>query len=174
MSPLTNDKYLNMLDSTTFLICFTGESYLSLYNDIPYMKVFKLKKKKKSSWKPFFKRLLNPKYFHHKSIFWLLLVRKKENEVAQLCLTLCDPKECSLPGSSIHGIFQAKVLEWVAIAFSRGSSQPRDQTRVSHIAGSCFTFWATREAPLLVSHSSISFTFPFGKTLDSSISPNLQ
>ena len=46
MSPLTNDKYLNMLDSTIFLICFTGESYLSLYNDIPYMKVFKLKKKK--------------------------------------------------------------------------------------------------------------------------------
>ena len=43
---------------------------------------------------------------------------KSESEVAQLCLTLCDPMDCSLPGSSIHGIFQARVLEWVAIAFS--------------------------------------------------------
>ena len=54
--------------------------------------------------------------------------------------------DCSLPGSSIHGIFQARVLEWVAIFFSRGSSQPRDQTQVSHIAGKHFTIWATREA----------------------------
>ena len=43
---------------------------------------------------------------------------KSESQVAQLCLTLCDPMDCSLPGSSIHGIFQARVLEWVAIAFS--------------------------------------------------------
>ena len=53
---------------------------------------------------------------------------------------------CNLPGSSVHGIFQARVLEWVAISFSRGSSQPRDGTWVSHIAGRCFTIWATREA----------------------------
>ena len=45
---------------------------------------------------------------------------------AQLCLTLFDPVDCSLPGSSVRGIFQARVLEWVAISFSRGSSQPRD------------------------------------------------
>ena len=51
---------------------------------------------------------------------------ESETEVAQLCLTLCDPMDCSLPGSSIHGIFQARILEWVAISFSRGSSQPRD------------------------------------------------
>ena len=51
---------------------------------------------------------------------------ESESEVAQLCLTLCDPMDCSLPGSSIHGIFQARILEWVAISFSRGSSQPRD------------------------------------------------
>ena len=49
-----------------------------------------------------------------------------ENEVTQSCLTLCDPMVCSLPGSSVHGIFQARVLEWGAIAFSRRSSQPRD------------------------------------------------
>ena len=67
------------------------------------------------------------------------------SEVAQLCPTLCDPMDCSLAGSSIHGIFQARILEWVAISFSRGSSQPRDQTQVSHIVGRRFTVWATRE-----------------------------
>ena len=69
----------------------------------------------------------------------------KESEVTQLCPTLCDPMDCSLSGSSIHGIFQARVLEWIAISFSGGSSQPRNRTRVSHIAGRCFTIWATRE-----------------------------
>ena len=49
--------------------------------------------------------------------------------VAQLCLTLCDPLDCSPPGSSVHGILQGKILEWVAILFSRRSSQPRDQTQ---------------------------------------------
>ena len=49
-----------------------------------------------------------------------------ESEVAQSCLTLCDPMDCSLPGSSIHGIFQTRILEWVAISFSRRSSRPRD------------------------------------------------
>ena len=66
-------------------------------------------------------------------------------EVAQLCLTLWDPMDCSLPHSSIHGIFQARVLEWVAISFSKGSSQPRDRTWVSHIIGRRFIIWATRE-----------------------------
>ena len=56
------------------------------------------------------------------------------------------PMDCSPPGSSIHGIHQARILEWVAISFSRGSSQPRDWTQVSHIAGRCFNLWATREA----------------------------
>ena len=70
----------------------------------------------------------------------------KWSEVAQSCPILCDPMDCSPPGSSIHGIFQARVLEWVAISFSRGSSWPRGWTQVSHIAGRCFTIWATREA----------------------------
>ena len=55
------------------------------------------------------------------------------------------PMDCSLPGSS-HGIFWARVLEWVAISFSRWSSWPRDQTQVSHIRGRCFNLWASREA----------------------------
>ena len=58
---------------------------------------------------------------------------ENESEVAQSCPTLCDPMDCSLPGSSVHGIFQARVLEWGAISFSRGSSQPRDWTQVSCI-----------------------------------------
>ena len=58
----------------------------------------------------------------------------KESEVAQSCLTLCDPIDCSLSGSLVHGIFQARVLESVAISFSRESSQPRGLTWVSHIA----------------------------------------
>ena len=66
-------------------------------------------------------------------------------EVAQSCLTLCDPVDCSLPVSSIHGILQARILEWVAISFSRGSSQPRDQTQVSCTAGRRFTLWAIKE-----------------------------
>ena len=49
--------------------------------------------------------------------------------VAQLCLTVCDPMDCSPPGSSVHGILQVRILEWVAILFSRGSSRPRDQTQ---------------------------------------------
>ena len=51
--------------------------------------------------------------------------------VAQLCLSLCDSMDCSLPGSSVHGILQARILEWVAIPFSKVSSQPRDQSWVS-------------------------------------------
>ena len=59
------------------------------------------------------------------------------------------PMDCSLPGSSVHAIFQARVLEWVAISFSRGSSRPRDQTWVSRIVGRGFTIWATKEDTFL-------------------------
>ena len=65
--------------------------------------------------------------------------------VTQSCLTLCDPVNYSPPGSSVHGISQARILEWVSIPFSRGSSQPRDRTPLSCIAGRFFTIWATRE-----------------------------
>ena len=63
---------------------------------------------------------------------------KSESEVAQLSPTLCDPVHCSLTSSSVHGILQARILEWVTISFSRGSSRPRDRTRVSHIGGRRF------------------------------------
>ena len=72
-------------------------------------------------------------------------VIESESNIAQLCLTPCDPMDCSLPGSSIDGIFQARILEWVAISFSRRSSWPRDWTQISHIVGRHFIIWATRE-----------------------------
>ena len=66
----------------------------------------------------------------------------------QSCLTLCDPMNCSPPGSSVHGIFQARILEWVAPSFPRGSSWPRDWTCVFCTAGRFFTIWATMESPI--------------------------
>ena len=66
--------------------------------------------------------------------------------VAQSCPALCDPVDCSPAGSSVHGILQARILEWVAILFPGGSSWPRDRTLFSCIAGRFFTIWATREA----------------------------
>ena len=69
------------------------------------------------------------------------LLWKSENEVTQSCPTLWDPMDSSLPGSSIHRIFQARVVEWAAISFSRGSSQSRDRTWVSCIADRHFTAW---------------------------------
>ena len=60
--------------------------------------------------------------------------------VTQPCLPLCDPMDCSLPGSSVHGISQTRITEWVAMAFSWGSSQPRDVlTHISYIPGGFFT-----------------------------------
>ena len=66
--------------------------------------------------------------------------------VTQSCLTLCNPMNCSLPSSSVHGTYQVRILEWVAMPSSRGSSRPRNGTGVSWIAGGFFTSWATREA----------------------------
>ena len=65
--------------------------------------------------------------------------KKKKNEVTQSCPTLWDPMDCSLPGSSVCGILQARILEWVTIPSFRESSQPRNQIQVSHIEGTLFT-----------------------------------
>ena len=73
-------------------------------------------------------------------------MEKCESVVTQSCPTLCDPVDCSPPDSSVHGIFQARILEWVAILFYKRSSRPMDPTQVSRIAGRLFTIWATREA----------------------------
>ena len=73
--------------------------------------------------------------------------------VAQSCPTLCDTMGCSPPGSSLQGILQARTLEWVATPFYRGSSWPKDQTRVSSITGRLFTIWASKEAHIIVHKS---------------------
>ena len=89
-------------------------------------------------------------YLQNYNIQLRIVNEVKWSEVAQSCPTLCDPMDCSLPGSSVHGIFQAIVLEWIAISFSRGSSRPRDRTQVSCIIGTHFTVWST-SATLLFS-----------------------
>ena len=73
--------------------------------------------------------------------------KKVKMLITQPCLTLCNPVDCSPPGSSVHVILQARILEWVAITFSRGSFWSRNQGQVSCTAGRFFTVWATREAP---------------------------
>ena len=70
--------------------------------------------------------------------------------VAQSCITLCGPMDCRPLGYSVHRIFQARILKWVAISFSRGSSWSRDQTHVLCIVGRFFTIWATGEANEIV------------------------
>ena len=75
----------------------------------------------------------------------LISIEKCESVSCSVVSDLCNPMDCSPPGSSVPGILQERILEWVAISFSRGSSQPRVQTQVSRIGGGCFTIWATRE-----------------------------
>ena len=97
-------------------------------------------------------------------------VKKVKVKFSQMCPILCNPMDCSPPGSSVHEIPQARILEWVAILFSRKSSWPRDRTWISCIACRFFTVWATREAytfsmckidsrwEFAVSHSKLSST----------------
>ena len=81
-----------------------------------------------------------------------------------LCPTLCTLMDCSPPGSSVHRILQVRILEWVAISLSRGSSPPRDWTRVSWIAGRFFTIWATKES-LKKKKKEKSKHYPYQRTL---------
>ena len=84
--------------------------------------------------------------FYKVHIYIFPMIYNTTTEVAQLCPTLCTSVDCCPPGSSVHGILQARLLEWVANSFSRRSSRPRDRAQVSHIAGRRFNLWATREA----------------------------
>jgi len=97
----------------------------------------------------------------------------ESESVSHSVLTVCNSMDCSPPGSSVHGILQARILEWVATPFSRGSSQARDQTQASCIAGGFFTVWATREALLYSSrmkwkYGLFSFSFEKNKVTFSS------
>ena len=123
--------------------------YFSQSYDLPSSHVWMLELNQKEGWTP------------KNGCFWTVMLENtfespldsKKVNVAQLCPNLCNPMDCSLPGSSVHGIFQARILEWVAISFSRRSSQPRDQTQVSRVVGRCFTIWATGEDWDQTSHS---------------------
>ena len=90
-----------------------------------------------------------------------------KSKVTQSCPTLCDPMDYSLLGFSVHGIFQARVLEWVAISFFRRSSRPRDWTPVSRIVGRCFTVWALNTTHpaiyLSVTPPSYKKVLPYGR-----------
>ena len=99
---------------------------------------------------------------------------QSESSVTQSCPTLCDPMDCSLPGSSVHGIFQARILEWVAISFSRGSSQPRDRSRVSRIVGRRFTIWATRAKVVFKEHFPLRYARAYWRRFDSNIQADLR
>ena len=79
--------------------------------------------------------------------------KKVEVLVTQSCPILCNPIDCSPPGSSIHGISQARILEWVAVPFSSGSSQPRDRTWASPLQADSLLVWATREASHWIEYS---------------------
>ena len=114
-----------------------------------------------------FQNLLGPKFW---TVCWKWSPCSGHAKLLQLCLTLCDPMDCNLPGSTVHGILQARILVWVAISFSRGSSQPRGWTQVSHIAGRFFTLWATREAPYFHLNTLILFYSWFQKICGNSSS----
>ena len=113
------------------LLCFRALSHLNVFHFPRPLNIFY----------PSFQPLVNhfPQGFWNTVLLCCCLVTKS-------CLTLCDPMDCSLPGSSIHGISQAKIPEWVAISFSRGSSWPRDRTHVCSIGRQSLYCWATREA----------------------------
>ena len=95
-------------------------------------------------------------FLDHRGFWWVNHCTDKERfsktivKISQLCLTLCNPVDYT-----VHGILQARILEWVAFPFSRGSFQPRDRTQVSRIAGGFFTSWATWEAQRLESWKQI-------------------
>ena len=117
-------------------------------------------KKKKSAFTPISKNKAMPK--NVQTTVQLCSFHMLTSEVTQSCPTPWNPMDSSLPGFSVHEIFKTRVLEWIASSFSRGSSRPRDWTRVSHIVGRFFTIWATREA-----HFSVSVTIKEGKLRES-------
>ena len=106
---------------------------------------------------------------------YFLNFSKSESEVAQSCLTLFDPKDCSLPGSSVHGILQARVLEWVAASISRRSSLIQGSNPAPALQADTLTSEPTREAKffqaiLWISHCYLYFTDKEGWVLDSTTS----
>ena len=124
--------FLTVLSAFFSLIAVTGDCHQCF--TLNYFNKFKNSKKKITDLFPFGENLT--KWLSKEQLCcWKLCCCCL---FAQLCVTLCDPMNCSPPGSSVHGIFQARILKWVAISFSRGSSLHKDQTWVSCNAGGFF------------------------------------
>ena len=87
------------------------------------------------------------------------LLLKIESKVVHSCPVLCDPLDGSPPGSSVHWIFQARIMKWVAIPFSRGFSRPRYQIQVSCITGGFFTIWATGGAQIITERPILKYVW---------------
>ena len=102
-------------------------------------------------------------FFH---FHFLCTNRKAKVKVTESCPTLCSPMDCSPPGSSVYRILQAGTLRWVAISFSKGSSQPGGRTQVSCIAGRLFTVWATKEAHIHIMNIQIMLLSDIENELD--------
>ena len=96
-------------------------------------------------WNMIISSVVNIKIINELFHIFLIVLSLRKALVAQVCPTLCDPMDCHPPGSSLLGILQERILEWVAIPFSGVSSWHRDRIQVSCIAGRFFTIWATRE-----------------------------
>ena len=125
--------------------------YMYLYNWITLLYTWNvinllLQLKKKLRFSNFEELVKNEIYSKNKYSLKNIYALCVHAKTLQLCPALCDPMDCSLPNSSVRGILQARILEQVAIPFSRGSSRPRNQTQVSCTAGQFSTVWATREA----------------------------
>ena len=103
---------------------FKGQGLIDRVPDEPWTEVHDTVQEAGNKTSPMEKKCKKAKWLSGEALQVAVKKRESESEseVAQLCPTLCDPMDCSLPGSSVHGIFQAIVLEWIAISFSRGSS----------------------------------------------------
>ena len=98
--------------------------------------------------------------------FYCLCALKGKSKVDPSCPSLWDPLDCGPPGSSVHGLFQARELEWIAVSFCRASSWARDGTQVRCIAGRCITVWATRIRETEVMKNSMVWLLPILLTYD--------
>ena len=107
------------------------ETYKKLYKDTKFAAVLFLKTKSSNKWDIF--QMMTIQTVVYLYTIMVYYVRVLISKLLQSCLTLYDPVDCSLTGSSLYEVFQARMLEWVAMTSSRGSSQPRDQTHVSYV-----------------------------------------
>ena len=146
-----------MLKIFFLIIVFICIMCLGFYSDLgslPKSKVYVLKKTQHGFFN-FYSYFL---HFYNLSTWNLFCVRGLVNWSRSVVSNSLRPHDCSPPGFSIHGIFQARILEWVAISFSRGSSQPRNRTQVSCIAGRCFNPLSHPWSPRIVEWVAIPFS----------------